>query len=99
MQADRAVAHFDRTDSNRPAGTGALSDARAALDERPQVPASVRLFFGDHARTGEANLANRRPLIEQLADVVAHRDIVDADDGAAVAGERDVAQFDAAHQR
>src|SRR5262249_29376226 len=99
VQADRPVGHFDRTNVNGPAGTGALSDTRAALDERSKVPPSIRFFFCDHARAYDTNLADRRAAIDELANAVAQRDTVDADDRPAVARQGNVAQLQAAHER
>src|SRR5262245_111402 len=94
-----AVAHLDRTDMDRPPRTGPLRNTRAASNERTKVPAPVGFLFDEDLGPRDSNLPNRRPLIEQLTNVVAHRHIVDVDERAAFARERDVAELNAAHER
>src|SRR5262249_34045851 len=54
---------------------------------------------GDNAGADDVNLANRRAAIDELADAVTQRHIVDADNRLAVARERDVAQLEPAYER
>jgi len=93
-----AVDDLDRLDLNRPARPGSFLLARLALHERAEIPSPVRHLCPDDVRAREADAADHRPLIDQLADAVGERDLVDVDQRAPIAREADVAELQAAEE-
>src|SRR5262249_51278862 len=81
------------------AGAGALFFARLAFYQRAEIPSAIRQLGAFDVRPHEPYAADHRPLVDELADAVAERDLVDVNQRPAVARERDVSELQAAEER
>src|SRR5262249_38908707 len=98
-QRHLAVDDLDRLDLDPALGSRERPFLALALDDRPEIPAAVSLAGQRKARARQANAPDRRARLEQLADAVVERDLVDLDQWMAVADQRNVTELQAAEQR
>src|SRR5581483_11972070 len=77
----------------------ALLLAPLALDERPEIPAAVRLFAAGDARPHDTHATDDYAGLQQLADAVAHFHAIDGDQRSSVARETDAVERETAEER
>src|SRR5262245_40382501 len=99
LEGHVAVDDLDRLNLGRMGRSGTFLLERFALDERAEVPSAVRQPRADDVRARETDPADDRAPIDELADAVAERNLVDVNQRVALAREVDVAQLEAAKER
>src|SRR5205085_5883983 len=98
-EGDAPVVNLDGVDLERPARPAFLSLLHFALDDRRQVPPSIRRTGHDDARTRQPDLVDDDAALHELTNAVAERHVVDRDQRHAGTRQADVAELDAAQQR
>src|SRR5213078_1786881 len=98
-QRDPAVDRLDGLNLDRPSRTGRSPVARLALDQRREIPASVRQPGAGDVRAHEADAADDDAPLKQLTDAVSERDLFDPDERVAVPVQADVPELKPAENR
>src|SRR5919201_328174 len=99
VQHHASVVHLDGVDLDRPPRAGLLFLPRLSFHDRGEIPAAVRHARHHDARTDKRDSLDDDTVLDQLADAVAERYVIDLDERAALAREPDVTQLNATQER
>jgi hypothetical protein len=92
-QRHRGILDDDRDNLNRTPWPGSLFFPRLAFDERCQVPPAVGAARRGNPGPHDRNALDDDPGLQQLAQTVRERDVVDADQRLAVLRQADVTEL------
>jgi hypothetical protein len=99
LDHDLCVDEPDGKDVDRAAGAALLVLPPLAPDQRAKIPTAISALRDDHPGPRQRDPADRRPLVDQFADAVVERHLVDADQRLAVLQQPDAAQRETAENR